>query len=81
VWPGLTDLLPAPDAIVLARETSDVIAALTHTTEHERQALATEARRIVLGEHTGMARARQLVAMLQQIPLHQPAAIRAAADY
>jgi spore maturation protein CgeB len=81
VWPGLTDLLPAPDAIVLARETSDVVAALTHTTEQERQALAEEARRIVLGEHTGMARARQLVAMLQQIPLHQPAAIRAAADY
>lgn len=68
IWPGLTELLPAPDAIRLATSAEDVIAILEHTGEAERLAQARRARTIVLAEHTGRARAAELVAALVPDP-------------
>jgi spore maturation protein CgeB len=73
VWPGLTDLLPAPQAIRLAVDTEHVIETLTGTTPEHRQAIARTARQIVLRNHTGIARARELEAALQRLPATAPA--------
>ncbi len=63
IWPGLDQLFP-PAAIVLAHDTEAVVHALTEITPWRRQAMATEARRHVLAEHTATARAGELLAML-----------------
>ena len=64
IWNGIEDLLPAGEAILLARTTDDVVTALTQITETERQSLAAAARRHVLAEHTSAARSGELIAML-----------------
>jgi spore maturation protein CgeB len=61
IWPGLTELFPSPRAIRLARDTDDVVTALTEVTSGERRAMAEAAQRIVLQDHTGLARAGQLI--------------------
>ena len=65
-WPGLTELLPAPSAIRLAVTTEDVVDILTSVNESARQSTAALARRIVLRDHTGVARAKQMVAELSR---------------
>lgn len=63
VWTGLDQLFPA-DAIVLAQHSADVVRALRETSVSERNAMAAAARRHVLAEHSGTARAGELLAML-----------------
>jgi spore maturation protein CgeB len=60
-WPGLADLLPEREAILIADATDDVVAALTSIADIDRRAIAHRARTIVLADHTGTARARQLL--------------------
>lgn len=60
VWPGLTELLPEGDAILLARTAEDVVAVLEGADEARRLSIASEARRRVLAGHTGRARAAEL---------------------
>ena len=64
MWDGLEQLLPPGEAILLARETDDVIKYLENTSDAERAALSASARRYVLAEHTGTARSGELIAML-----------------
>ncbi|WP_353643698.1 glycosyltransferase [Mesorhizobium sp. WSM2239] len=61
-WNGLDHLLPDGDAIVVARSTDDVIAALTQTSDTRREAIARAARARVLAMHTAEVRARELAA-------------------
>jgi spore maturation protein CgeB len=65
-WPGLTDLLPEHETILVADETDDVVSALTSIPGTGRRALADRARAIVLADHTGTARARQLLEAVDQ---------------
>ena len=67
-WPGLTDLLPEGRAIVLADGPDDVVAALRDTDAAARQEMTRTARGIILADHTGRARARDLVAALHLEP-------------
>jgi spore maturation protein CgeB len=60
-WPGLADLLPEREALLIADETNDVVSALTSLADTDRRAIARRARTIVLAAHTGAARARQLL--------------------
>ena len=64
VWEGLETLFPPGEAIVLARDTQDVIMALQNTTGAQRDALAAAARWRVLARHTSTARAAELITML-----------------
>ena len=59
-WNGLTDLLPEPEAILIADDTDDVVKTLRTLPEPERLRLGQRARMIVLAGHTGSARARDL---------------------
>ncbi|MET4700659.1 spore maturation protein CgeB [Constrictibacter sp. MBR-5] len=67
VWDGLTDLLPDGEAIVLALDAADVVAVIEAGDDDARRARAERARAIVLGEHTGTARAAQLVEALSAL--------------
>ena len=60
-WPGLADLLPEREAVLIADETENVVSALTAIADAERRAVADRAHAIVLADHTGTARARQLL--------------------
>jgi spore maturation protein CgeB len=60
-WPGLADLLPEREAILIAIETEDVVSALTSIADTDRRSIAHRARTIVLADHTGTVRARQLL--------------------
>lgn len=64
-WRGLDELFPDGEAIVIADETADVVAALTDMTDDRRQIIAAQARRRVLTGHTGMARAGELVRVIE----------------
>jgi spore maturation protein CgeB len=65
-WPGLTDLLPEGEAVVIARRAGDVVALLESADEAGRTALAQAARGRVLHGHTGRARAEQLLGILAE---------------
>jgi spore maturation protein CgeB len=65
-WPGLTDLLPDRDAILIADDTEAVVAALTALDLQSCRAMAENARRIILRDHTGTARARELLRYLAE---------------
>ncbi|HVW93532.1 MAG TPA: glycosyltransferase, partial [Devosia sp.] len=67
-WPGLTDLLPDGEAVLVARTPDDVVAALTGMSEAERRRLGRAARNRILAGHTGSARARQFVRLLEDLP-------------
>jgi len=71
-WPGLSELLPDGKALIIVRETEDVIKALTTIDERDRKQLAQNAKTIVLKEHTGLARARGLVGSIEQIARNAP---------
>lgn len=64
-WDGLSELLPEGQAILIARGTEDVVEALCGAGAADRQRLAATAREIVLSAHTGLARARDLAAVLE----------------
>ncbi|MBM3605330.1 MAG: glycosyltransferase family 1 protein, partial [Alphaproteobacteria bacterium] len=64
IWPGLTDLLPQDSAVLLAEGSDDVVAALTELDDDNRRRIARRARQIVLSDHTGRARARDLMRAL-----------------
>ena len=64
-WRGLGDLLPDGEAIVIAQDTRDVVAALTGLPEAGRRAIGANARSRVMKAHTGRARARELAAILE----------------
>ena len=66
-WDGLTELLPEDEAVLLPDSAAAVVTALTAFPESARVELAAEARRIVLRDHTGTARAQQLVRCLRAI--------------
>jgi spore maturation protein CgeB len=70
-WRGLDELLPDGEALLIARETSDVVKALSEIDEDKRQAIATAARGIVMKSHTGLARARQLASAIQTLPMRR----------
>jgi spore maturation protein CgeB len=63
-WPGLTELFPEGDAVVVARSARDVIEVLTSFEPARRRRVAEKSRRRVLAHHTGQARARELLAIL-----------------
>ncbi|MFN4062186.1 MAG: glycosyltransferase [Paracoccus hibiscisoli] len=64
-WPGLSDLLPEGRAITVADTTAEVVAALSG---NDATAMAARARAIILGGHTGRARARDLIDALARQP-------------
>lgn len=68
-WRGLDDLFPDGKAIVIARDVPDVIRALTQIDEKTRRGQAEAARQIVLKDHTGFARARDLAHTIAELPL------------
>ena len=64
VWDGIESLLPDGEAIILARTSEDVVAALESTDDTRRNAIADQARQRVLAGHTATARAAELMTML-----------------
>jgi spore maturation protein CgeB len=63
-WPGLDELFPDGDAILIADGTEQVVTALSHLKPRQVRHVGERARSIVLAEHTGTARARELVRAL-----------------
>ncbi|MEZ2224001.1 glycosyltransferase [Rhizobium sp. RCC_161_2] len=63
-WKGLDDLFPSGKAIIVARGADDVVEVLTGLSTEKQQRMADAARGIVRADHTGRARARQLIAAL-----------------
>ena len=70
-WRGLDDLLPHGEALIIAHRTDDVVRTLTDIDEAGRGLLARAARERVLDGHTGLARARELAALLEELPAGQ----------
>ncbi len=66
IWPGITEFLPDGEAIRLARDSEDVIAILTQTTDESRERLAAAARGRVLAHHTGEKRAGEVAEALRE---------------
>jgi spore maturation protein CgeB len=64
-WRGLSDLLPEDEAILIADGPQDVIDALARRDEAARRAQAARAQEIVLADHDARARARELLAALE----------------
>ena len=60
-WNGLTDLLPEHEAILIADDTEAVVEALTALSQSDRYRIGLGARSIVLHDHTGKARAHELL--------------------
>lgn len=72
-WRGLDGLLPENEAIVIAHDANDVISALTGLSQIRRDRIARKAADIVLTQHTGWARAGELVEALQAVGPVSPA--------
>lgn len=66
-WPGLADLLPENEAILIADTSGDVVRALEDATAADRARIAAAARKIVLARHTGEARARELARAIMSV--------------
>jgi spore maturation protein CgeB len=67
-WRGLDSLLPDGQAIRIVQSTAEVVDVLTGMGEAERRRLGEAARRRILARHTGVERARHLVALLAELP-------------
>ncbi|WP_246750572.1 CgeB family protein [Martelella lutilitoris] len=67
IWPGLEELLPDGEAILLAPDSEAVVAALTETDDGRLAEIADAARRRVMADHTGRARAEELIAALASL--------------
>jgi spore maturation protein CgeB len=63
-WDGLSELLIPDEEILIAKNSSDVIAYLCEMRDSERLAIGTRARERVLAEHTSAHRARELEGIL-----------------
>ncbi len=63
-WRGLDELLPEDEAVLIARGTNDVVSILTTLSPERRDEVAGCAGKIIAAEHTGQARARELLAAL-----------------
>ena len=68
-WRGLDELLPDGDAIIIARDSIDVVNALTALDDGKRNAMAGSARRRVMEGHTGLVRARELADALHSLTI------------
>jgi spore maturation protein CgeB len=68
-WPGLTELFPDDEAILIADDTNSVVAALETMPEAGRQRIGQQARAIVLAGHTGKARAGELLRHVRALSL------------
>ncbi|ABA79687.1 glycosyltransferase [Rhodobacter sphaeroides] len=66
-WRGLGELLPDGEAICIAHGTEEVVEILGTMGEKARRAIGLAARRRVLAQHTGRARARELAAALRDL--------------
>jgi spore maturation protein CgeB len=66
-WPGLTELFPENEAIILASTAEEVVSVIGRISDEWRRRLAAAARRRVLDGHTGEARAGQLLAILDRL--------------
>jgi spore maturation protein CgeB len=64
-WTGLNELLPDGDAILIADNSDDVVQALSGVDAAKRVRIGATARDIVLAQHTGAARARELEQQLR----------------
>ncbi|MBZ9677595.1 glycosyltransferase [Mesorhizobium sp. ES1-1] len=64
-WPGLDSLFPQ-SAIETAASAQDVIRILDSQSERTRLSVARQAQAIVLADHTGAARAKELISKLMQ---------------
>ncbi|WP_181703693.1 CgeB family protein [Chthonobacter albigriseus] len=74
-WPGLDEIFPPQEAIVVATDPADVVRLLETAGAESGRAVADAARRRVLAHHTGTARARDLLAALRlATPEARPAA-------
>ncbi|HET7888336.1 MAG TPA: glycosyltransferase [Bradyrhizobium sp.] len=75
VWEGITEFFEPGTEILLARDRSDVLAALERQDDELRR-IAAHARERTLDQHSSARRARELVALLEGIQQHdasQPA--------
>lgn len=71
-WPGLTALLPEPDAILVADGADAVMTVLDGLAEARRREIAERARAIILKDHTGAARAQTLLRLLEDLQNNRP---------
>lgn len=69
-WPGLGELLPDGEAMLVARDADDVVAILAELPAMRRDAIAARARGRILADHTGEARAAQLLDHLDAARAH-----------
>jgi spore maturation protein CgeB len=65
-WVGLNEILTPDEAVILADHPEDIVVALDMP-EADRQRIAGHARDRVLAQHTGLARARELVGHLTRM--------------
>ena len=79
-WPGLTELFPANEAIILAGSAEEVVSVIGRAGEGWRSRLAAAARRRVLDGHTGEARAGQLLAILGRLGSSLPSLPKTGAE-
>jgi spore maturation protein CgeB len=70
-WPGLTDIFPEGEAILIGRRTEDVVALLTDMPDVRRRAVGQAARARVLRWHSGRARARHLVRIIEELAMER----------
>ncbi|MEO1987188.1 MAG: glycosyltransferase [Martelella sp.] len=80
IWPGLEELLPDGEAIILAPDGDAVVAALRETDDAQLAAIAEAARQRVMSGHTGLARARELIAALASLKGSSAATTASAID-
>jgi spore maturation protein CgeB len=69
-WQGLETFFAPGTEIVVARDSEDVLRALTGTSESQRRAIGRRARRRVLAEHTALHRASQLEDHVSEVIAH-----------
>ena len=66
-WRGLGDFFPVGEAILTAESSDDVVRLLDDIDEQDRMAIAAHARSITMRDHTGHARAGQLLDQLNHL--------------
>lgn len=66
-WEGLDDLFVPNEEILVARSSREVVQLLTEMSEAERLAIGQRARKRVLSAHTGMHRALELEAYVDEV--------------
>jgi spore maturation protein CgeB len=70
-WPGLTDIFPDREAILIARSSDDVVKMLTALPDDRRRAVGQSARARVLRWHSGRARARHLARIIEELAVER----------